>query len=142
MEINLYNPQQAHTELRNLWDKLKPALISGQQYKITLKQMTRSLPQNAMYHAIINQVAKQAQHMGAHWDADSWKRFLVDQWSQDTKHESSRVVPSLDGKRIVQLGRQTREFTKDEASEFTDWLLAWCVDNGVEIAEQTDQQAT
>ena len=135
MEINLYNPQQAHTELRNLWDKLKPALVGGQQFKITLKQMTRSLPQNAMYHAIINQVAKQAQHMGAQWDADSWKRFLVDQWAQDTKHEPGRVVPSLDGKRIVQLGRQTREFTKDEASEFTDWLLAWCVEKGIEIEE-------
>ena len=138
MEINLYNPQQAHTELRNIWDKIKPLLITGQQYKIIVKQMTRSLPQNAMYHAIINQVAKQAQHMGAQWDADSWKRFLVDQWSQDTKHEASRVVPSLDGKRIVQLGLQTREFTKDEASEFTDWLLAWCATSGVEIEEHLD----
>lgn len=141
MEINFYNAQQAHTELRNLWEKLKPLLTAGHQYKMTIKQMTRSLPQNAMFHAIIGQIAEQAQHMGAQWDADSWKRFLVDQWAQDTRHEPGRVVPSLDGKRIVQLGRQTREFTKDEASEFTDWLLAWCVENGVEIEEANKTQS-
>ena len=135
MDINLYNAQQGHTELRNLWDKLKPSLLSGGQYKLTVKQLPRSLPQNSMFHAIIGQVAKQAEHMGAQWDAESWKRFLVDQWAQDTRHEPGRVVPSLDGKRVVQLGRQTREFTKDEASEFTDWLLAWCSENGVEIEE-------
>ena len=138
MEINLYNAQQAHTELRNLWNRLKPLLMTGQQYKITLKQMTRSLPQNAMFHSIINQVAKQAQHMGATYDSEDWKRILIWQWAKDTNKEQGKLVPSLDGTGIVQLGLQSRNFTKDEASEFTDWLLAWCSTNGVEIDEQLD----
>ena len=135
MKIILYNAQQGHGEIRHLWDRVKPLLLSGKQYQLTITDLNRTLPQNSMFHAIIGQVAKQAKHMGAQWDAESWKRFLVDQWAQDTRHEPGRVVPSLDGKRVVQLGRQTREFTKDEASEFTDWLLAWCADNGVEIEE-------
>lgn len=125
--------------MSDLWIKIKPYLLSGRQFKLTIKPMTRSIPQNAMFHAIIGQIAKQAEHMGAQWDADSWKRFLVDQWSEDTKHETGKVVPSLDGKRIVQLGRQTREFTKDEASEFTEWLLMWCATHGIDNVEPTHE---
>lgn len=136
MQVNLYTAEQGHREIKKLWEKIKPYLSSGQQFKLVITEMTRSLPQNSLFHAIIGDIAKQTQHFGAHWDTESWKRFLVDQWAQDTRHEPGRVVPSLDGKRIVQLGRQTRKFTKEEASEFTEWLMAWCVENGVQIEKE------
>jgi len=31
----------------------------------------------------------------------------------------------------VQLGFQTRKFTKEQASEFVEWLYAWSAENGV-----------
>jgi hypothetical protein len=109
--------------------------MAGHQYKLIIKQQNRSLPQNAMFHSIIGQVAKQAQHMGATWDAESWKRLLVWQFAKENNLKTGQIIPSLDGTGIVQLGLQTREFTKDEAGQFTDWLLAWCVENGVEIEQ-------
>jgi hypothetical protein len=36
---------------------------------------------------------------------------------------------------VVQLGIQTRNFTKEQASEFVEFLLAWCAKNGVELKE-------
>jgi len=92
----------------------------------------RSHQQNAMFHAIIGDIAKQASHQGARWDAESWKRFLVDQWAADNHYDRGKLVPSLDGERIVQLGRQTKLFTKQEAAEFTEWLIAWCAMNGID----------
>jgi len=138
MEIEIFNPQQGHLEIMKLWMSLKPCLMVGKRFRVSVKEAKRSLPQNAMFHAIIGQIAKQAQHLGAKWDEESWKRFLVDQWANENKKESGKVVPSLDGQRIVQLGRQTKEFTKSEASEFTEWLIAWCAQNGIELNEHKE----
>ena len=97
--------------------------------------LRRSTDQNAMFHALIQDVARQAQHQGFKWDAEDWKRFLVDQWAAETGRKTGRVAPSLDSERVVQLGMQTRKFTKADASEFTEWLLAWGQHNGITYSE-------
>jgi hypothetical protein len=91
----------------------------------------KSREQEKMYHALIGDIARQAQHLGAKWDAESWKRLLVDQYLRDKKEMGSRVIPNLDGTGIVQLGYQTRHFTKEQAVEFVEWLLAWGAQNGI-----------
>jgi len=88
-----------------------------------------------MYHSIIHQIAKQAQHLGSTWDAESWKRLLVDTYTREIKQNSGQVIPNLTGDGIVQLGLQTRKFTKQQASEFTEWLMAWAAQNGVVLDE-------
>jgi isoleucyl-tRNA synthetase len=40
-------------------------------------------------------------------------------------------VTTEDGTGIVQLGQQTRKFTKEQASEFVEWLHAWGATNGI-----------
>lgn len=97
--------------------------------------LKRSVDQNAMFHALIQDVARQAQHQGFRWDAEDWKRFLIDQWAAETGRKTGRVAPSLDGERVVQLGLQSRKFTKADASEFTEWLLAWGQHNGIVYQE-------
>lgn len=123
-------------KMRMLWDKMKPALESGVALTVEVQRENRSLEQNAMYHSIIHQIAKQAQHLGSTWDAESWKRLLVDAYTREQwAFSSGQVIPNLTGDGIVQLGLQTRKFTKQQASEFTEWLIAWCAQNGVTIHE-------
>tara|TARA_R110000868_G_scaffold343461_1_gene604469 strand:+ start:393 stop:707 length:315 start_codon:yes stop_codon:yes gene_type:complete len=95
----------------------------------------RSIDQNKMFHAIIGQIAKQATLHGSRWSAESWKRFLIDQWAHESNEMASisKVMPSIDGERVVQLGHQSRRFTKEQATSFTEWLLYWAANNGVEI---------
>jgi hypothetical protein len=138
MNFTLFNPQQAHKVLSEAWTQIKADLMAGHKITLTVKRQTRSVDQNAMFHSLIGQIAKQAQHAGARWDIESWKRFLVDQWAKETGRSSGRVAPSLDGERVVQLGMQTRHFTKSEASEFTEWLLAWCAENGINTTHPLD----
>ena len=112
---------------------MKTAIESGKTLVLTVEAENRSDEQNKKYHAIIAEIAKQAKHMGAQWEAESWKRFLIDQFATETGLQGGKVVPSLDGTRVVQLGLQSRKFTKEQGSEFIEWLLAWASEKGIEI---------
>ena len=135
-QYKLVNVEQGTALMKALWVKMKGALEAGTELQLTVEEAHRSDDQNKKYHAIIAEIAKQAQHMGAKWDAESWKRFLIDQFAHETGLGGSKVVPSLDGSRIVQLGLQSRKFTKEQGSEFIDWLLAWAADKNIEIMGQ------
>jgi len=118
--------------MSNLWPKVISALASGKQLTLEIKNASKSREQEEKYHAMIGEVAKQAQHLGAKWDAEDWKRLLVDQFIKDMNGlGASKIIPSLDGEGIIQLGFQTRKFTKEQASEFVEWLYAWGAENGV-----------
>lgn len=132
MNVTLYSPQQAHKVLNDVWTKCKAELMAGHKFTLTLTKQKRSNDQNKLFHSLLGEIAKQAQHAGARWTTEDFKRFCIDQWAHETGRSTGKVAPSLDGQRVVQLGLQSRDFTKDDASEFTEWLLAWCAENGIE----------
>jgi hypothetical protein len=115
----------------SVWPKVKQALATGKHLTLEIKQVNKSREQEEKYHAMIGEIAKQAQHLGAKWDAESWKRLLVDQFCRDNDIKTGVVIPNLSGDGIVQLGFQTRKFTKEQASEFVEWLHAWGAEHGV-----------
>jgi len=133
MKYDLDNEPQALALMRSLWPKIKDALNAGRQLTLEIKPAAKSRPQEEKYHAIIGDIAKQAQHLGAKWSPEDWKRFLVWQFAKDTGINAGKIVPSLDGTGIVQLGIQTRDFTKEQASEFVEFLQAWAAQNGVTL---------
>ena len=135
MKMTLHSSEQGVKQMRQLWVKMKESLDSGVALTVQVERENRTLDQNAMYHSIIHQIAKQAQHLGSTWDAESWKRLLVDTYTREIKQNSGQVIPNLTGDGIVQLGLQTRKFTKQQASEFTEWLMAWAAQNGVMLDE-------
>jgi hypothetical protein len=131
MRFNLINETQAKALMVNLWPKIISALNNGKQLTLEVKDAGKSREQEEKYHAMIGEVAKQAQHLGAKWDAESWKRLLVEQFCKDNGLKTGAVIPNLAGDGIVQLGTQTRNFTKEQASEFVEWLYAWGAERGV-----------
>ena len=102
---------------------------------------TRSDLQNKLMHSIINQIAKQSQLHGSRWSTESWKRYLIDQWAHENGESASvsKVMPSIDGLRVVQLGLQSRRFTKEQAVSFTEWLIYWATTNGVKLEERREE---
>jgi hypothetical protein len=133
VKVTLHNAQQAHTVLKDVWAKAKPYLLAGNKLVLTIEQESKSREQEEKYHAIINDIAKQSSHLGAKWSSEDWKRFLVWQFAKEIGISTGKLVPSLDGTGIVQLGLQTRKFKKDESSQFIEWLLAWAAQNGVTV---------
>ena len=136
MRYDLDSQEQATALMSNLWPKVKAALASGKKLTMEIKEASKSREQEEKYHAIIGDIAKQAQHLGAKWDTEDWKRLLVDQFIKDMNGlGGSKIIPNLDGSGIVQLGFQTRKFTKEQASLFVEFLQAWAANNGVELNE-------
>jgi len=132
MIIRLNNPQQAHLALKDLWVKIKENLQAGQELRLEVKKATRSTDQNDMFHALIDKIQKEMKAAGSEWSAEDWKRLLIDAWAHETGRKIGKIAPSLDGQRVVQLGLQSHKFTKEEGSEFIEWLLAWMADKGIE----------
>ena len=119
--------------MASVWPKVKEALASGKQLTLEIKNASRSCPQNSKYHAMIEEIAQQASHLGAKWDAEDWKRLLLNEFAKQANLPQGRIVPSLDGSGIVQLGLQSRKLTKEQASEFVEFLYAWSTQNGVTV---------
>ena len=95
----------------------------------------RSSQQNKMFHAILGQIARQATHLGSRWTTDDWKRLHLYNWHRERGELPAQLIRALDGDGIVQLGLQSSKLTKEEAIEFTEYLMAWCAQNGVTISE-------
>jgi len=131
--LHLTSTEQAKTSIRLNWDKIKKALDSGKHLTMEIKLASKSREQEEKYHAMINDIAKQAQHLGAKWSSEDWKRLLVDQYLREVDEVQSKIIPNLDGTGIVQLGFQTRKFTKEQASEFVEWLYSWSANNGINL---------
>jgi hypothetical protein len=137
MKYNLNDQAQATSLMKHILPRVKEALAAGRKLTLEIKDAGRSNEQNEKFHAIIGDIAKQAQHMGAKWSAEDWKRMLVWQYCKDNQLDCGKVVPSLDMTGIVQLGMQTRKFTKEQASEFVSFLICWCDQNGIELNDNS-----
>jgi len=135
MRYDLDSYEQAQALMKNLWPKVREALVYGKKLTLEIKDASKSREQERLYHELIGQIAKQAQHMGAKWSAEDFKRLLVDQFMRDIGQGSGKVIPNLDSTGIVQLGTQTRNFTQEQGSQFIEWLYAWSANNGVTIDE-------
>lgn len=104
--------------------------------------------QEKKYHAMLGDIARQAKHLNQSFSLDDWKRLCVMQFKQDCidndlprlsdywKKQSMKVVPSLDGRSLVTLGTQTRDFPKYVAAGFVEWLYHYGAENGIEWSEQ------
>jgi hypothetical protein len=106
-------------------------------YCVDVRPPTKRRIQEERYHAMIGDIAKQMEHIGRKWDADDMKRLLIDEFADQMRasgtplHHDGRVVPSLDGRRIVQLGIQSRDFYVKEASQFIEFLFALGAERGI-----------
>lgn len=131
MIFHLQNTEQATALMASVWPKVKDTLKAGKQLRMEIKAESKTRDQEEKYHAMLGEIATQAQHLGAKWSAEDWKRLLVDLFAKETGLQGGKIIPSLDGQGIVQLGLQTRNFTKEQAMEFITFLEAWGASNGI-----------
>ena len=140
MIFHLHTAEQASTLMASIWPKVKENLKAGKQLRMEIKAESKSRDQEEKYHAMLGEIATQAQHLGAKWSTEDWKRLLVDLFAKETGLQGGKIIPSLDGQGIVQLGLQTRNFTKEQAMEFITFLEAWGASNGIFFKETTQSR--
>lgn len=99
---------------------------------------TRSLDQNAMFHAICGDIAKaKLPWAGKPRDTDEWKVLLVSAHTKATKGEVE-IVPGLEGE-FVNIRESTARMSVSRATSLIEYALAFCANNGVELTETRRQ---
>jgi NinB protein len=127
MKVVLYNAQQAHAAIMNLWAQIKGPMVDGQQYVIELREKTRSNEQNARMWAMLSDVSKQVIWHGRKLSPEEWKHVF----SASLKRQD--VVPGIDGGFVV-LGLSTSKMSVREMGDLMELISAFGAQNGVKFS--------
>lgn len=101
---------------------------------VRFNEPTRTLEQNAKFHAICTDIAKCGHPwMGKTRTAAQWKVLLVSGHAVATK-EGSDVVPGLEGE-FVNLRESTALMSKARGSSLIEYALAYCTLHEIETQE-------
>lgn len=132
LTVQCWEPVQAHKAMTaQIWPQLKAMLIAGHRMVLRLEPVNKSRDQEEKYHAMIGEISKQAQHIGSVWEPEDWKRLLLDKFARETGRTHGKVIPNLDKSGVVEVGLQSRKFSRADGSEFIEWLHCWGAENGV-----------
>lgn len=105
-------------------------------YCVTVSEPTRSLEQNAKFHALCSDIARaKTQWAGKPRNAAQWKVLLVSGHAIATK-EGSEMVPGIEGE-FVNLRESTAAMSKARGSSLIEYSLAFCAMNDVKISAET-----
>lgn len=136
----LYNAQQGNMELSEAWKMLKPMLIAGHQFILSIKPEKRSLDQNAKVHAMITDISRQIEWAGAYRSLDTWKRLLTAAWCR-AKGEHVEMLPAIDGHGVDIVFRHTSKLTKSECADLIEFIYAWGAEKGVKFTGGLDENS-
>lgn len=106
-------------------------------YVVTIRPPTRSLEQNAMLHAALADIAKKLKWHGKRLELDVWKRLCTAAWLREIG-ESPEMIPALDGKGFDVIFERTSQLTVVQMTSLIEWVIAFAVQNGVELHDPAE----
>ena len=104
--------------------------------RVEFKAPKRSIPQNDRMWSMLTEVAQQLPWHGMKLSADDWKLVFLDALNREV-----RVVPSIDGRGFVNLGRSSSDLSKDEMSDLMELIAAFGAEHGVSFREPVEVAA-
>ena len=124
MKVALYNAEQGHKVLLDVWQKAKPFLLAGNKLVLTIEEQKRSTEQNAMLWSVLSDLAKQVQWHGEKLTKEEYKDLLT------AGLKKQRAIPGIDGGFVV-LGTSTSKMAKQEMSDLITLAHAFGDERGV-----------
>ena len=130
------------TEMTKVWEMANKGLRGGTVI-VTLGRESASSVQGKCYHAMIGDIARQADLGGNKYDIDAWKALLVSDFATEMMQmgtplrRGNRWVPSLCGTHMVCIRPSVKEFGKKNGSEFIEFLHVKGSEYGVEFTDKT-----
>lgn len=98
---------------------------------IEIKEMTRSLAQNALFWAVMTDIAEQVVWHGRKLSKEDWKHVLsAALYQQD-------VVPNIDGNGFVVLGKSTSKMTVREMRDLIELAQSFGAQQGVKFGDES-----
>jgi len=103
-------------------------------YSTTIAEPKRSNDQNAKFHAMLTDVARSpVTWAGKRRSVEEWKALIISGHSVATDNKGE-VVPGLEGE-FVAIRESSASMTVRRAASLIEYLMAFCVSNGVELHE-------
>ena len=102
--------------------------------RVEFKLAKRSLPQNARMWAILTDVASQVAWHGQKLTPDDWKLIFLDALKREV-----RMVPALDGRGFVNLGRSSSDLSKSEMGDLMELISAFGGEHGVKFSDPSQR---
>lgn len=137
----LTNPQQAMAFWNNyVYPRIKAELMAGHRMRLTVKAESRSLEQNAHFHALCDVIAKSGMEwMQKRRTAAQWKVLLVSGHAKATNEEVD-LVPGLEGE-FINLRESTALMSIRRSSSLIEYTLAFMANNGIPTQVEEEQAA-
>lgn len=112
-----------HTHL----DKDKPVTIRITEYK-------RNLDQNARFHAMLGDIARQVQWCGKWLKPEQWKVLLISGHAVATKQQAE-IVPGLEGE-FVNIRESSAQMSVGRMASLIEYVHAWAAGQDVKFTER------
>jgi hypothetical protein len=120
---------------RYVYPRIHPHLAAGVRLRISVREDTRTLEQNAKFHALCGDIAaSRFAWMGKPRSAKDWKVLLVSGHAVATKEETD-VLPGLEGE-FINLRESTALMSIKRGSSLIEYTLAFMVSNDIPILEK------
>ena len=126
-----------------MMEKISNMILGGLQagpVVVVLTRENRTLPQNDHIHPIVRKIGKYMMEHGAPKRSEEWWRYyLVGKWQgQEILPDPLSLIDINDFNIrpetfIVMNKSRTSELTKEQASEFLEWLYSFANDIGANI---------
>lgn len=144
LSTTLRNPVHGRAWILEALKVVAAWLAAGEEVWVEFV-IRKSREQERLYHSIFRDFARQLKHFGREMDAEEWKRVMIEAFYRATKDDpefagewqgrAPRQIPNLEGDGWVQVGIESKRFTKALASAFITHLHAWGDSQGVRWSE-------
>jgi hypothetical protein len=98
-----------------------------------LKQKTRTLAQNAKFHAMCTDVSEQCKFLGKSRTIKQWKLIFISGHAVATNQEAE-CVPGIEGE-FLNLRESSADMGVRRLSSVIEYMLAWGANNNVKWTE-------
>lgn len=134
-----------------LLPKVKEYIVKGIEaygaVEVTLTKVTRTIAQNALWHAQIGEIAKQTKFNGSELTPEGAKEYLVlvfafelEQDQRPLKQGITQIPSRKSETGWMPVPPKTSKFDIDEGSEFIEWLFAYGAERGVRFNDKVTRQ--
>ena len=101
--------------------------------KVVVDELTRSGEQNAKFHAMLSDVAKQKKWMNRELTPIQWKTLIISAHATATNQRSD-IVAGLENE-YVNIRESSAQMSVARMNSLIEYVNAWCAMNDVKISE-------
>lgn len=104
------------------------------KFIIDIRKPTRKLSQNAKFHAMLADIARQVQWCGKWLKPEQWKVLLISGHAVATKQEAD-VLRGLEGE-FVNIRESSAQMSVKRMASLIEYTTAWAIGQGVRFTDR------